>query len=309
MISRKSTKLLAELYEYEFTETTTIKLSDFSDFLYERDYSPEFMQTAKQALRTLVRPVDFIKQIHTGESLNQMTINWNSTDKIELGQNLLKKLAEDIINIYEDKKPNIITILPGEKNDTSLETIKMLNKRIIKPFTMIGSLKKQLELDGYIYRDGVLYFSESSVIKEKEEQSYLQLLINSLPLNNKIIILNHLDLSEEHYLNGKWGDSISNSRNFLEAILDNVAQYIHTKKHLVTKTPDRAVKVRDFLEEQGFINAKEKEAIYRMYGLVSETGAHPNMAEQDEARLMRHLCLTFSQYILLTFETYLKNNS
>ena len=57
--------------------------------------------------------------------------------------------------------------------------------------------------------------------------------------------------------------------------------------------------VRDYLERQSLLEAKEKQAIASVYGLLSNTGGHPYMAEQDQARLMRHLALTFSQFVML----------
>ena len=43
------------------------------------------------------------------------------------------------------------------------------------------------------------------------------------------------------------------------------------------------------------LEKKEKEAIAKVYGLLSDTGSHPYIADRDQARLMRHLSLTFSQ--------------
>ena len=38
---------------------------------------------------------------------------------------------------------------------------------------------------------------------------------------------------------------------------------------------------------------------------MSDTGGHPYMAAKDQARLMRHLALTFSQFVLLRLEGYI----
>ena len=61
----------------------------------------------------------------------------------------------------------------------------------------------------------------------------------------------------------------------------------------------RPVRVRDYLESQGLVEPKEKEAIATIYGLLSETGGHPYVAQKDQARLMRYLALTFAQFALL----------
>lgn len=73
-------------------------------------------------------------------------------------------------------------------------------------------------------------------------------------------------------------------------------------------TTTRPVEIRDYLASAGLINDTEKQAVARIYGLISNTGSHPNIAAEDEARLMRNLALTLSQYIRLQWEAYLKNN-
>jgi hypothetical protein len=57
--------------------------------------------------------------------------------------------------------------------------------------------------------------------------------------------------------------------------------------------------VRDYLERSGLLESKEKEALAKVYGPLSHTGGHPYMAQNDQARLLRHLALTFSQFAML----------
>ncbi len=64
--------------------------------------------------------------------------------------------------------------------------------------------------------------------------------------------------------------------------------------------------VRDYLEREGLLEAKEKEALAKIYSLLSHTGGHPYMAENDQARLLRHLSLTFSQFAMLRLEGLVK---
>jgi hypothetical protein len=311
MISRKSAKLIGQIYSNHFSKFTVINQYQIDPliytFFYEENYDAWFLSIVSNWIRNKTVPPGEIMRIHTGETLVPATKDWSWERRVKLGQTLLKKLATDIIRQFENRTPEL-----RPENAFSIEIgdnfVKSLNDIAKLPFQIISKLKNQLEIDGYIFRDGVLYFTESSVIKEREEQTILELLIEGLPLNDKPIVLNHLKLSEEHYLNDKWGDSISNSRNFLEAILKEIAHAIHSKKSLTIKIPDKPFKVRDFLEAEGFINNVEKEAISKVYGLISNTGSHPNMAEQDEARLMRHLALTFSQYVLLNYESFVKNN-
>ena len=307
MISRKSAKLIADAYKTAFSYTYSSSTSSYSssstfcfkrdelyEFLYEEDYEAWFLNLIKgmHEYNHTRELLEFVMSLHTGESVTSATKNWTWEERKKLGQRYLKDIAEDIIKLFENK--------PIEPYSSDKQV-----KEIIK------SIKAQLELDGYIYRDGMLLYSESSVIDEQEEQGYLESLVDKLSLADKEVIKHHITLAEEHYVSGKWGDSISNSRNFLEAILQQTANALNKKKYgavLPVKTFERPVLVRDYLESEKLIETKEKEAVAKVYGLLSDTGSHPNIAEKDQARLMWHLALTFSQFVLLRFEGFLKNN-
>jgi len=60
------------------------------------------------------------------------------------------------------------------------------------------------------------------------------------------------------------------------------------------------------LEKEGLLEVKEKQAIDSVYQLLSETGGHPYMAESEQARLLRHLSLTFSQFVMLRLKGAIK---
>jgi hypothetical protein len=69
---------------------------------------------------------------------------------------------------------------------------------------------------------------------------------------------------------------------------------------------EKPVLVREYLENEGLLEKKETEAISKVYGLLSHTGNHPYMAERDQARLLRHLALTFSQFVILRLQGCMK---
>ncbi|MFZ3173019.1 MAG: hypothetical protein WA118_13700 [Carboxydocellales bacterium] len=295
MISRKSAKLIALGYATQYcstlynrqwgTHSEVFNKEDLYDFLYDRDYEAIFLNLVKQIKKydskRLVQ--DFFMQIHTGESLLLVTVNWTWEARQKVGQRYLKDLAEDLIN-----GPNS------------------------KAVKIIEELKAQLELDGFIFIDGTLYRTESSVVDEKEEQSYLVMLVEKLGLDNEKIILHHISLAEEHYINSKWDDSISNSRKFLEAVLQQIANAINVKKYgnlLKPEDTEKPAFVRDYLERVKLLEKKERESIGKFYGLLSDTGGHPYIAEKDQARLMRQLALTLCQFVLLRYDGFLKTLS
>ena len=224
-------------------------------------------------------------KIHTGQTLVPATQSWTWEQRSILGQRLLKDLAGCLIRL-RNEDPHFGEYRKGDK-DT------------------VDAMQKALELDGYIYREKMLIASEESVIEEQEEEGIILDLARSLQLHDFQTLKHHLDLSTSHYQESRWDDSISNSRKVLEGILRQVAEkHSNTisKKPLTAQDLDRAFFVRDYLEKAGVLEKKEKETLKEVYGLLSETGGHPNIAHKDQARLMRHLALTFCQFVLLRFE-------
>jgi hypothetical protein len=321
MISRKSARLIGECYGTHFRNPLrkTISLLDgqvhelyeetLNNFLFEQDYESWFLQLMRSIIfagneRKLVRK---IMEIHTGETVTPSTQTWTMNQREELGQTLLKKLAGDILKLYETIP---VKQLDYSKAETPQEVaiLKRLANSARPAAQFSEKLKAQLEMDGYVYRDGHLYPTESSVIDEQAEQNYVELLIGSLNLPDKSTIKHHLKLSEEHYVAKRWDDSISNSRKVLDAILSQVTQAIHLKSD---KTPapagllKNATQIREYLEKRGIVTRAERESLDKNYGLLSVTGGHPYIAEKDQARLMRHLALTFSQFVLLRYQGFL----
>lgn len=202
----------------------------------------------------------------------------------------MENLAQDFLNYYKENK-----------NDYPLK-----NMRLSKD---ISDLTGNLELDGYVYRNNILLAPESDVLDTTEESGVLESLFKILGLDNEEIIFNHLELSEKHYLDGNWGDSISNSRNFLEGIMREVAAtYSKNIKgvKLSKKKYESPGSIRNYLKDERLLESKETKVIAAVYHLLSHTGGHPYMAENDEARLLRHLALTLSQFVMIRLEGRLK---
>src|ERR1700730_14577955 len=197
------------------------------------------------------------------------------------------------------------------KTEEHVEFWQRLRKIERPSEAIIEQLKPSLEMDGYVYQAGHLYPTESAVIDTIEQRTALERLVDSVALNKKAVIKHHIQESERAYAEQRWGHSISDARNILEAILREVAAVHHLKTKGATIPDDvykSAAKVRDYLLSESLIDKSEQDALWKIYGLISNTGSHPNIAEKDQARLMRYLSLAFCEYVLLQWEGYLKNN-
>lgn len=306
MISRFATRLLAETYDNVFAtrvlsenwndkpfEKYELDVKKLENFLFDLDYEEWFIDIFGQITNLINSDIltQRIKYLHTGRTLALHNTPFKQADdehRVKAGQRCLKRLAEDVLRLY-DKAPDSFS----DKAKGSL-----------------NQLRAQLELDGYVYRNGNLYQVESSVVDVQAEQSYLDSLVDSLGLSDPPTIKHHIQLAEEDYRNNRYSNSIGNSRHFLEAILSQVLQGVATKlgSTLNPALYKNATDVRTHLEREGLISTDEKDTLKQIYGLLSNTGGHAYIAQKDQARLMWHLALTCSQFVLLRYEGFLKIN-
>jgi len=306
MISRKSAMAVGKTYEETFynyhsagqrrQSYRTVNNKGLYDFLYEHEYETWFCNAARlidSSSTAGTRPMrEFVMRLHTGETVAEATKDWSWKQRELLGQRLLADMAKDILGYLQTQGS-------GDSDYTRKEYRQKF-----------ADLKHQLELDGYIYRDGQLLKPEKDALNIEESTGVLHNLVNELGLSHKERIFEHLKLTEEHYVEKRWSDSISNTRKVFEGILQEVAMTHHLKKYRVPLNEDTyksAREVRDYLEKEELLETKEKEALNKVYGVISETGSHPYMAENDQARLMRDLALTFSQFVMLRLRGFINS--
>lgn len=305
MISRSTARILGEAFAHVFTQhyshSVSVDVVKLYDFLFDHNYQAWFCNLAKSIKNDWIgtRPLkEFIMRLHTGETAASATSGWSWQQRERLGHEYLENLATDMVSYLSQNcgspVPTVPTLLTGFNYYGEPE------KR--KNAEVLGQLTRALELDGYGIQQGKLLRPEEDALDARESAGVLESMFAELGLQNQETSLHHLKLSEDHYLAQLWDDCISNARKFLELTLSEVAAQ-HSQQCLGVKLSDSAYKsprgVRDYLADKGLLEGKEKDALAKVYGLLSETGAHPYMARNDQARLLRHLALTFAQFVML----------
>lgn len=294
MISRRTAENIARAYESQSSEMLyshlrkgriSINGIPLYDYLYVNEYPTWFCNLATSLQIRGLRA--FVMGLHTGESLERSTPQWDLHDRQRLGQELLRNLAKDILNLLY----------------SSALSTHLIKRWLATPIRT--RLIRNLELDGYIYRDSKLILSETDVVDAGEQAGVLERLYSEVKLNNLEVAFHHLRLSEEHYLQGRWDDSISNSRKFLECVLREVAS-AHSVRVTGAAIPPRTYTtpagIREYLEKQGLLESKERETLSSVYGLLSQTGSHPYIAQNEQARLMRYLAFMLAQFVMLKYQ-------
>lgn len=315
MIGRKTASALGEAYQATFVNSFQgnndywsyrVDSDRLYDFLYENDFPIGFCNRVRslgiQSSRTNRELKDFIIEIQTGEFAFKHGLLPKDIAVQTGSQQLLVDLAKLFLN-------NINNFVP-HSNQQLTENIDFDGDD--RSQAIIGSyfkLLRSLELDGYIYREPDLFRPEQDIINVEEERRTLHVLYKSLNLDDKEQAFKFLDLSEEHYIAGRWEDAIGNARKFFEQVLSEVANshsIKSTQQPLAKNVYEKPVEVRIYLQNSNLMEEKEVKAIAAIYSLLSETGGHPKTAKNDQARLLRHLALTLSQFAMLRLEGFLK---
>ena len=267
MISRKTTLIIEAVYGRFFSRMidsfhnlSSFDTDDMYRHFYAEGYDDWFLWSVKNLDDDPDAFQELIQGLHTGKSVTKTA---HPALSKAIGQLLLKRLAEDAQRIFQPLM---------ERQDAEVGELQTES---------IDALVNHLALDGYVFTAGKLYPIDRSPVDEQQEQSYLEVLIGRLCLADPHLIIHHLQLSEQAYAESRWNDTISNSRNFLESILHQIAETLHQKLHsscLPRNIASWPKEVRTFLESEKLIDQAEKEALAKVYGLISNTGSHPNIA-------------------------------
>jgi hypothetical protein len=303
MFSRRAALQIAEVSVREFARTSErrewVDWDAVYDFFYEYEFDARFCNGARAAAHGGRRSfANFIQQLHTGETVSALTPHVPPALSEIGGQEYLRGVAEALLRRDLQRKED------GRRHDLAGRLARAATNQ--KDMT---ALLRALELDGYVFRDGKLLHVESSIVDVEKQHSALRQLAKDLKLAKQDVLSRTLDLSEEHYAAGRWEDCIGNSRKFLELCLQECASRWSDVKLSSPIDPEIykwPVKVRLFLEKQGLLSEKEAKTVAETYGLLSETGNHPAMAANDQARLLRQVALLYSEFAMLRLSGALK---
>jgi len=154
-------------------------------------------------------------------------------------------------------------------------------------------VEKSLKLDGYILDNGKLIPIIEGVVVE--EETSLEINLNKLGLN---VVLHHLNLSKQHYIDGKWDSANGQTRKALEQLTLKTAEKIASKYGEVIPTRYASPNpndVRKYLRDKGFLNDKEFELLKSFYGYASVAGGNPGLSTETDERLRRFFLIGLLQ--------------
>ena len=202
-------------------------------------------------------------------------------NKLSIAMSALGHLLQN--NMVEDLSDLIDTIAADERisNDARLQ------------------LARALMADGFALEDGHLVSPDPD---EEDIRDVLVAVIERHPEFSREALLHHIEECEKLYAGESWGASIGQARNVCELLLNDIARSL-AARHGDSPDLSRPVRVRDYLEKVGFLDATErKKLIDGAYSYLSEEGAHPGISDQSSARVSRIIARAIAFYLVEKYE-------
>jgi len=163
---------------------------------------------------------------------------------------------------------------------------------------LIASLKE----DGFDFIGGKVVSAGIKAVDLVKEDEYIIGLIRSIKPANMDEIQHHHDESDKASANGGWGAASSEARNFLVGTLRGLRDVATLRGKVPTyKQPEKDGPLIEDFKSVGLFTEEEKNAVMHVWVLLSHSGPHVGIKEEDSARLSRLLAIGMTEWIALKF--------
>jgi hypothetical protein len=177
--------------------------------------------------------------------------------------------------------------------------------RVITIHMHMDELLASLKLDGYELIAGKLTPVAIPGIDLQAEEDYLLSKIRRIGPANLEEIRHHYDEAVKTFVNRNWGPSSSENRNFFIALLRGLRE-LATKRGGVpafNQAGKDGPLINDF-QTIGLLTEQEKDAVLKVWVLLSHSGPHVGIKEEESALLGRILVLGMTRWVYLKFEDW-----
>lgn len=170
------------------------------------------------------------------------------------------------------------------------------------PSQLASDLVASLRDDGFDFIAGKVVLAGSKAVELQKEDEYLVAKIRDVKLPNIDEVQHHHQESEKAFANRGWGAAASEARNFLVATLRGLREVATTRGKLAAfKQPGKDGPLIEDFKHIGLFTEDEKNAVMHAWVLLSHSGPHVGIQEEDSARLSRLLAIGITEWVVLKF--------
>jgi hypothetical protein len=266
---------------------------DFRKALYENNCDVPFLDYLYREFRG--KPSEFLPLIHNGMIPAYVYRNDGhgqpapqEADRL-LGQKLLQEIIQIVISETESLLDIAIVFEP-------------------EPNLLANEVLSSLREDGFDFIAGKVVPAEVKAVDLRREDDYLIVLIRQITPDNLGEIQHHHDESDKAFANQGWGAASSEARNFFVAVLRGLRELATMRGRIAPyKQPGKDGPLIDDFKTIGLFTEEEKNAVMHVWVLLSHSGPHVGIKEQDSARLSRLLAIGMTEWVALKFNAWENN--
>jgi hypothetical protein len=210
-------------------------------------------------------------------------------------------LVEDGGLLWNEIVENAVSALRVLGTYVSLESWEM---HTVRSTPARDALVRALDRDGFVIRDNVLHSALPSSLKLPEAEDDIFRLLSK---HQFAVAKGHLDQAFANHTDGQWASANSQTRSFLDALLDEIAERFEPSiSHLASGQPRRTqLALRGFLSRD--LNEWDDNGVGFINGLVKRLhphGSHPGLSNQDDSTFRLHAVLLTARLLLLRYDTW-----
>ena len=271
------------LYAFFHRPPNTLPLLSWAEYrtrLYEEGIDNHVLDNIEYEYGK--RPRDFLPAILDGTiSAKQQRGGWVQESDKQLGQGLMRVFAE-------------VALAHGLAMPAHLPEV----------IALAEELQASLEIDGYELVAGKLTPAAMRGMNLQHEDTYLVHLIRTIAPSNLEVVLHHHNEADETFINRNWGAASAETRNFFVALMRGLRD-IATDRGGVPpfQHGNDSGLIEDF-QKRGLLSAEEKDAVLKLWVLLSYSGPHVGIQDDARARLIRLQALGLAQWMCLKFQAW-----
>lgn len=180
---------------------------------------------------------------------------------------------------------------------------------ILRSVAIEDELNETLKADGWEWDGKLLQRLEPHEEPIVELLSPLRRKVRMVQVPTKIAVETHIRDAESAWSGSDWKKTAAEYRNALEALIEGCAleHQTHSGHQIPPHTPNTKSNVlRQYLEREQFLSSvlKEKGCLDATYGLASNFGSHHGIINDDEAKVVRGMCVSMMYFIMVKWENW-----
>lgn len=256
---------------------------------------------------TIIAAIEFLGAVSSQAKFDQVIVRLGLNDEIQLAspKSVTAKSAL-LAQSVTQRATHVIDTVNGQMTLAEAVVRTAVEKSVPEYATPEqAAFLRGLALDGYVVswgEDSRVPLLRAALPEEVDLPATDDEVRQLLKHFNFAIPMGHLDQAIEAHTRGDWAAANSQTRSFLEGLLNDIALQIEPQKASLQKSSENR---RALLAECGFLSkgrnewtADGKNYVNGLFKMLHTDGSHPGLSDEDHSTFRLHLALISGRTLL-----------